>query len=212
MNKVMVDIETMSTHNTNALILSVGVCKFEIEDLPHISTRSGVAVEDVEAAVVLGPRFEEERIWILDIKEQLLAGRRVDRGTQDFWSKQSTSAARHWVNPSDGEVTLAMFAQEFAAYVQGAEEVWANGMLFDLGNIGSLYPNDPPWHYRAARDARTLYRNAEPREERGELFVDPEAAHDPQVDCRRQVHELWRRHFSRTAVDEMTQRLMPRSA
>lgn len=175
MNKVMVDIETMSTHNTNAVILSVAVCKFNLHDLAQTGMPE--------------PHVGSEVLWVLDIKEQLLLGRRIDPATQEFWAKQPREASDHWRNHEGSE--LSAFKHDFERYLEGVEELWANGILFDLGNIASLWP-EPPWHYRLPRDARTVYRLIEPRADRPELDPDP-AAHDPRVDVRRQVYELWRR-------------------
>ena len=194
----MVDVETMSTHNLNALILSVGAVRFALspgdqgtgpaQSLRYVSSL-GVAphVDDVL------PTWWDGRLWVLDVGEQLLLGRRVDPDTQKWWAEQSDEARRHWRYPEDAPVSVAQFCTEFYAYVQGCEELWANGVVFDVGNLASLWPGGPPWKYNCVRDARTVYR-CPAANQRTELpRPEGEVRHDPVADCVEQVRRLWER-------------------
>ena len=175
--RVMVDIETMSTSNHNALILSVGALRFDI--------------------MPMGPCFGDEFKMVLDPMEQIYLGRQVDRSTQKWWASQPPEAAEHWVQ--EDQWSLDSFKGRFADFLKrgndghGASQLWANGVVFDIGNLASLWPDgDQPWLYNVVRDARTIY-GITPRDPSRK---DPEPgaygpAHCPLADCRYQVHRLW---------------------
>lgn len=173
----MVDIETMSVHNSEALILSVGAVEFETSS-------------------ELGPTFTSEHVWVLDPVEQLLSGRRVDRGTQQFWSAQPESARAHLRGGT--RIGIQKFRSDFAAVVDDVEELWANGVVFDIANLASLWLENPPWRYNAVRDLRTVLRipllQALPgRNAALESATSQLVAHDPLSDCVMQVWKLWER-------------------
>jgi len=165
---VMVDIETLSTDPGNALVLSIGAMWF---------TRSSKS-----AGLIVVP----------DIKEQLLMGRAVDRATQVWWSEREQAAQEHWMNPGE-TLSVSTALLRLGDYLRGAQRVWANGVVFDIGNLTSLYNAvrlPVPWKYNAIRDARTMYNEVQ-----GELRVtgtsDAGPLHDPLADCRWQIEKLW---------------------
>lgn len=172
--RLMVDIQTMSTHNHNALILSVGALTFDLDWEVNL------------------PVYGNERSWVLDIPEQLLLGRHVDPRTQKWWSEQSEAAKVPWRDEQE-PVPLEQFTQEFGLLVEPMEELWANGIVFDVGNLASLWAYDPPWRYNAVRDARTIYRLGDPQR----IATEPDVhAHDPVGNCYTQVYKLWQ-HWPR---------------
>lgn len=187
MRRVMIDIETMATHDSRSLLLSCAACCFSTEPSPT----SGL----------VPPAITEEVLWVLDAHEQLLLGRIVDPATQEFWKQQPLAAASHWLDPPEDLERLLQFTEALSTYLSGCDELWANGVVFDIGNLGSLYGAEKvPWKYNAVRDARTVYRVMPVLPERQEALDrykgDMDAnggAHDPQVDCRWQVWQLWAR-------------------
>jgi hypothetical protein len=181
---MMIDIETMSLHPHNALILSIGLTEFN-------------------------PRGEElklgRRLIITpEITPQLLLGRQVDASTQKFWAEQSMEASHHWTNPSC-LWPLSSAATAIKERLVNAKRVWANGILFDLSNIVSLCAQvkvDTPWHYRAPRDMRTFCEEM-PITKQSEIgkafdFYDNYkiVPHDPVSDCIVQAYKVWQ-HWPR---------------
>lgn len=165
--KFMLDIETMSLSTHNALVLSVAVASFTLSP---------------EA-----PLIGDVRVWYPSLREQLALGRQVDEGTRTWWLRPEMERARRgWVNPPQYESTLKNLGEEMNAYMGYPEEVWANGIVFDIGNLESLIP--APWKYNATRDARTVYALPGRRTLPDNIeFV----AHDAADDVRLQVWRLW---------------------
>lgn len=141
---VMIDIETMPLHPHNALILSIGMLEFDPSQIGGLRTG---------ARCLITP----------DIEDQILLGRRVDVGTQDFWHKQSSEARDHWLHKPRYDLpgTINLVRQ----FCVGRTRVWANGTQFDLSNLVGLsaqVSGEPPlWHLSsAARHADILPRDA----------------------------------------------------
>jgi 3' exoribonuclease, RNase T-like len=170
--QAMVDIESMSVHPSNALVLSLGVVGFEIKDE--------------------GPVFGKRYDWVFDLPAQLRMGRGVDPDTQAFWAKQPFEAAAHWMN-SAGAVPIARALNEIAECLIQYETVWANGIVFDIGNLETLFRSTQiavPWRYNAVRDARTIYRSfTKLRLRPVDLDIGPQ--HHPVTDCISQIWGLW---------------------
>jgi hypothetical protein len=166
----MVDIETLSTHETNAVVLSIGAVRFSLADKPIIHSVGS---------------------WVLQLHPQFAAGREVLQSTVDWWAHPDRAEARkHWAEAKN-IFSIPKALDELSEYI-GAMPVWANGACFDIGNLTSLYTltgRKVPWAYNAVRDARTIY-NACPlyREKPGSW---DEVAHHPTEDCLRQIWRLW---------------------
>ncbi|MFL9499209.1 3'-5' exonuclease [Rhodopseudomonas palustris] len=153
MDDVMIDIETLSTHPFNAVVLSIGAVDFQL----------GAGGKPGEP--LIGERFSA----ILDIRSQLIAGRVVDRDTQKWWRERCSSAAQDvWVRPDRMAITHPMAAlRELAIFLGNvdAKRIWAHGAVFDIGNLESLcreYEVPVPWRYDAIRDCRTIVRELPP--------------------------------------------------
>jgi 3' exoribonuclease, RNase T-like len=173
---MMIDIETLALSNSNSLVLSFAAVKFNLR--------------------ADGPVFGESITVVLDVAEQLLMGRKVDPLTQKWWSAPQQAEARvHWLKGEkrklhDGLYELCQF------YGVGNEtRLWANGAVFDIGNLSSLYEICSmfmPWPHHAVRDARTLYRTSNVQQRaRPQFEAPPGPQHEPHADCVEQIWRLW---------------------
>jgi len=174
-NDVMIDIETMSLHPHRALILSVGMLEFDPRD---------------EAKLHTG----KEMLLIPEILPQIMLGRRVDVGTQEFWAKQSPEAQAHFMGGSHN--TLPQVVAAIRTFCTD-KTVWANGTQFDLSNLKGLAEDfgdtKDLWHYQAPRDMRTFTRTTQIRSlvPIGDALHIPGIAHDPIYDCHSQAWRVW---------------------
>lgn len=146
---VMIDIESMSLHPHNALILSVGMCEFDPWDGS------------------IGPQIKDRVLLVPDIGEQLALGREVSASTQKWWQDQPKAASDHWLNPNkDTTCSPRELIVGVLQFCTGRQRIWANGIQFDLSNIvelkaqierrDNMASTGPLWHYRAPRDMRTF--------------------------------------------------------
>lgn len=172
---IMIDIETLSI-DSDALVLSVGAIAFD-------------------CTFENGPRIDEASAFLSmpSIVEQLLLGRSVSRGTQEFWRKQPAASSDHWTNPTITRVKVGEMLEQLAQFVADVPRVWANGAVFDFGILESLYKqfNMPvPWKYNAVRDARTFY-DTNPEIRTCDFSKEDCIAHHPLGDCRSQIIRMW---------------------
>lgn len=176
---VMVDIETMSLHPHNALILSIGLVEFNPRG----------------AELKIGERM----LITPDVYEQLSLCRHVDRDTQKFWKGQPGEASKHWLRAAK-RWSVRETAQAVQLFLSNATRVWANGIQFDLSNIAALCDQADiatPWHYRAPRDMRTFCEET-PVIKHGEFgtiedFIEANCIvpHEPVSDCVLQAYKVW---------------------
>lgn len=182
MRRIMIDIETMSTDTSNALILSVGAVEFALHKR--------------------NPVFLDQWSWLPNLRHQLALGRATSANTITWWLAPERAAARTaWLVGSP--TPLRVFADGLRSVTRTAKEVWANGVAFDLSNIAALVAQidnesvvvtdehgKTPWKYNAASDARTIYKHtAQLRERPADLDFGP--AHDAVADCKNQIWGLW---------------------
>lgn len=177
---VMIDIETLAL-DANALVLSIGVMQFDC-----IGTDR--------------PWFGDPMLLVPDLVEQIMMGRTIENSTQKWWADPlHAEAAAHWKHPLTKLPVRAALA-ELSDFVKEAPRVWANGAVFDIGILNSLYHAcgmTSPWKYNAVRDARTLYDVLPHIETRS--WDNPEndgPAHHPVVDCRVQIIKMWEHGWS----------------
>lgn len=172
MQDVMIDIETMALHPSNALILSIGLVEFDpTGDTLKLGER-----------IVIRP----------DIEAQLLLGRCVETGTQEFWADQLKQAQDDW--RVGRKSTLQETVDQIAAFTQPAKRIWANGIVFDIGNVASLIRqtgNTEPWHYRAPRDMRTFCEELPQRRTAELADVESLVRHVAISDCLVQCNRVW---------------------
>jgi hypothetical protein len=177
---IMMDIETLSTDSTRAAVMSIGAVKF---------TR-GQLREDWS----IDPNVF---YCALDLTGQLMNGRTVTRKTQAWWMEQSKDAKDAILDAMPIGVQSALY--QLGTFCTAAREIWANGVVFDLGNLEDLHfmsQQKVPWQYNAVRDARTIYRLFPARRDRPK-FEDQKAPivshvkHDAVADCIEQVWKLY---------------------
>lgn len=130
----MVDCETLSTH-TNATLLSIGACCFDIE--------TGEVFSKFYQPVI---RYNQNR----HIKPE----------TEKWWQKQSDAARQAAFDDPDA-VTLRAALRFFSAWVDGVrgEFLWSFGATADITWLTSAYEDVGlpfPFLYRNLRCMRTL--------------------------------------------------------
>lgn len=127
MNNIMVDLETLDT-NATSVIISVGAVVFDTEKI----LRRGY--------------------WVLDIDEQVKAGRTVSGSTISWWSQQSDKARKVFV-PTSLPWSIANFGTEFKGFFQGEKlAFWGNGSDFDTAIMIDFWNRHglekiPGWKY-----------------------------------------------------------------
>lgn len=180
-NDVMIDIESMSLHPHNALVLSVGMIEFD----PNGSE------------LLIG----RKRSLVLDWREQIYLGREIDPKTQAWWANPALKeAAKFWLEP-ESVYSIGVVLQETMDFCRNARSVWANGTQFDLSNLTGLAKQKgfgDLWFYRAPRDARTYYEEVEENPRRSDVVIDFDerygiVAHEPVSDCITQAYRVWQR-------------------
>lgn len=141
----MVDIETLDTTAT-AVIVSIGAVLFDPYD----------------ADAPMDPFYV-----VLDMHEQLRAGRTASASTISWWMKQSDAARSVFQQPTTAFITGMSAFSRFANRVLG---VWGNGSDFDnaiLANAVDTAQIDG-WRYGRNRCFRTLKNLGKTRD-----FVEP---------------------------------------
>jgi hypothetical protein len=175
-NDVMIDIETMSLHKHEALILSIGMVEFDPSPLD-------------------APHFGARRLIIPDVVSQLVIGRRVDVGTQKFWGDQKIDASRHWLEAGE-RCELHQVCDFVRQFCDGKNKVWAKGPQFDLCNLEGLAEDlgeRALWHYQAPRDVRTFCFETQATRivPIGDALDIPGVPHEPVYDCISQAWQVW---------------------
>lgn len=188
---LMVDIETMSTHPSNALILSIGITQFHM----------------TESACIIGEALR----WRPRLEPQLLHGREVDPKTQTFWAGQPVEAQCDWAHGARQPATEIWTELYGLIKASRIERIWARGDVFDIGNLVTyfrLHGLNEPWLYNQVRDSRT-FCNDTPRlrdsstSDRSDVLkvwqgvmtpVDTSkiVPHTPISDCINQAFDVWR--------------------
>lgn len=131
MNRVMIDIETLS-RDPRGVITQIGICDFSDGEL-QMPERMAPSLRD-----------------------QFRVGRRVGQDVVDWWQRQSGDPFGRIA-----EVSVPVVLSWLAAAVEGADEIWAQGPQFDIVMIESLYRDfgrEPPWEFGSVRDSRTLLK------------------------------------------------------
>lgn len=176
---VMLDIETMSLHKWNALILSVGMIKFD-------PTRT--------AGMFM---HQDTQLIVPSIEQQLHLGRHVSPSTQEFWRRQPRDASAHWMNYAGERRSLSGMLHDVRTFCKDASRVWANGTQFDLTNLEGLAEQlgdnggGELWHYQAPRDMRTFMRETPKTRLMPMSLIIPGNAHEPVYDCVVQAWQVW---------------------
>jgi DNA polymerase III epsilon subunit-like protein len=160
MSRIMLDIETLGTE-PGAAIASIGAVRFD---------REGVG---------------EEFFASVSLADCQAHGLEIDAETLSWWLNQPAQAREQL----HGGQPLADALAELTAFVDGADEVWANSPAFDCVLLRAAYRavgRECPWQYYDERDYRTLRETLDTwpdREQQG-------TAHDGLDDARYQARCL----------------------
>jgi hypothetical protein len=141
MNDLMIDLETLSTHN-DAAIISIGACLFDME------------------TGQIGPTFHTH----IELDDSLLRGH-ISADTVKWWLKQDDAARNAIASPAK-TVKLASALFNLCEFItrNKALNLWSNGATFDLviiRNALERFGYSIPWQYWQERDTRTLVDIAE---------------------------------------------------
>lgn len=143
---VMVDIETMST-KTNAAIVSIGACAFDIDNQNEEITR----------------KFEVQ----VSLQSNQNEGRDISASTVEWWLRQSPEAQAALFK--DPVVNLRQGITMFRMWVQNlrpkAVRVWAKDPDFDTVILKTAFDQFReiwPFEYWASRSVRTITELAYP--------------------------------------------------
>jgi hypothetical protein len=134
---VMLDIETLG-FRPNCVVLSLGAVKF-----------------NAQKATIYQLGLDLK----LDVDQQLSIGRTVDDSTVEWWSKQHPLVIEEAMTGLN-RVSLENFRQQLNKFLVGADEIWAQGPVFDIAILENLYEQMQwpfPWNYWQIRDSRTLF-------------------------------------------------------
>ena len=129
-NNVMIDLETMDLI-PGAAIVSIGAVVFD--------PRYNIVTEDT---------FYAELEW----KTQ---GRSIDKGTVDWWRKQSPKARA----ALKGTTTLEDALGDLSFWIPDGAQVWGNGPSFDISILEDAYRSvgiPTPWKFYNVYDCRTI--------------------------------------------------------
>ena len=134
MSNIMVDLETMGSGST-AAIIAIGAVKFSAKGLG------------------------EEFYSVIDLNTSVQAGLTIDPDTLMWWMGQS-AAARKAVTRKDNE-SLFDALTAFSKFVgdKKTAKIWGNGASFDnpiLANAYKAVNLEQPWHFWNDRCYRTM--------------------------------------------------------
>lgn len=143
---VMIDLETLSTHN-NAAIIEIG------------------AVEFNKYTGEVGEKFNV----IIDPKDWCKNDRHVDGETIQWWFNQTNEARKRFVTKQKyiEYCTLKHALQKLRYFIMDCDSVdedknvvvWGNGATMDISileNAFNYFDIEVPWKYRAVNDVRTI--------------------------------------------------------
>jgi hypothetical protein len=139
LSEVMIDLETMSTHD-NASIVSIGAVRFMPPSVATLGTIVSTFYVNVDLATCMD------------------AGLHVESRTVKWWEQQSADARKRLeVDPQPLNVALEQFTKWFGANQE--TPIWANPPAFDLTILGNAYRVmgvPEPWYFYSERCYRTL--------------------------------------------------------
>ena len=143
--EVIYDFETLSQNAFNGAVLSVAGIEYDekrfLENPYHYSELLDMC-----------------KYVKFDVKDQVKYGRKVEKGSLDWWKKQSAGAQKQLL-PSDSDVPITAFPKFLETLnIKRAKKVFTRGNAFDpvftRSILDSLDIEDPtPWW--ALRDVRS---------------------------------------------------------
>jgi len=170
----MLDIETAGT-GTDAVLLTFGAIKFD----PYSDDEPGPGI-----------------YFRINVDEQTVLGRNIDQGTMDWWLTQPAET-REEAFAEDNRISILDFTKEVNRFVVGVKDIWAQGPVFDIPIIESLYRQlgiPAPWQYWQISDSRTLFKL------KPDLRIRDKGAHNALVDAYTQAKSVQAiyKHFNIT--------------
>jgi hypothetical protein len=135
---VMLDIETLGTC-PDCVVLTLGAVRFN----PY-------AQEEVVAGIYCRP----------DVDEQIARGRIVREDTMEWWGQQAEEVREEALGMED-RIPVQQMLRELNKFLVGANNIWAQGTVFDIGILEHLYQQYdmvPNWQYWQISDSRTLFK------------------------------------------------------
>ena len=133
----MLDLETLGTR-PGCVILTLGAVKFD----PYSLKEPGPGI-----------------YFRVDVDEQTALGREVQEDTMQWWLEQVEDVREEALGEHD-RVSLDTMYRDLNRFLVGADNIWAQGPLFDFAILEHLYRQmgwPTPWHYWQIRDSRTLF-------------------------------------------------------
>jgi 3' exoribonuclease, RNase T-like len=156
---VVIDLETLGV-KADTTILTLGAIKFD----PYSSDEPG-------PGIYLKP----------EVDRQSELGRSHCGSTLEWWSKQA-AAVREEAFDEENRIPLEQMISELNRFLVGANAIWAQGSVFDIGILENLYQqlgHPIPWNFWQIRDSRTLFKLV-PEDPRPK---DRNQAHNALADC-----------------------------
>lgn len=142
MKHIMLDLETLSTEN-NAVILSIGACKFD--------PNGEDTYEDFSSP-------EKSFIVYIDPEEQQKNGGHISWPTVNWWFRQSEEARRFLID-TEKYVGVEKALYDFSVFCGKADYIWGNASTFDniiLRNLYARSGNKFPFPYQGDKCYRTF--------------------------------------------------------
>lgn len=133
----MLDLETLGTR-PGCVILTLGAVKFD----PYSLKEPGPGI-----------------YFRVDVDEQTALGREVQEDTLNWWIGQADDIREEALGEND-RVSLDTLYRDLNRFLVGANNIWAQGPLFDFAILENLYRQmgwPTPWQYWQIRDSRTLF-------------------------------------------------------
>jgi hypothetical protein len=138
-------------------------------DLETLSTRPDATIVTF-GAIKFNPYTGEQGAGIyhrISVDEQIALGRHVDDNTVEWWGKQAEDVKEEALGEGD-RISLDEFCANLNRFIVGAENIWAQGPVFDIVILENLYrqlSKPCPWQFWQIRDSRTLLStHGDPRE------------------------------------------------
>lgn len=141
------DVETMGIES-NAVVLSAAIVYFD-------------TTEDVSYDELV-----ERSLYVkFDAREQIRAGRKIDRGTVEWWEKQSPAIRKLCFLPSPKDLSAKDGMEEIRAYIKKYGDpkktfIWARGTLDSMvtESLSRTFGIEPLINYNSWMDVRTGIR------------------------------------------------------
>ena len=158
MADIMLDIETLGTC-PDCVVLTVGAVKFN----PYV-------LGDIGEGLYCKP----------DVDDQIVKGRIVREDTMDWWSQQAADVREEALG-TEGRIAVEDMLKQLNRFLVGADTVWAQGTVFDIGILEHLYKQYgmvANWQYWQISDSRTIFKvHGDPR------VKGKEGLHNALEDC-----------------------------